>query len=251
MKIRNFLFLALVVVAFVGAAQVPACDDRDRDGIINSEDNCAFTYNPLQRDEDGDSNGDACDTDTPMHDYFFDQCYYSTLTPNGVGETYTDLPTTILAQDTGDVEGVIRLPAQVISQDLAGVGRHNGEYVWLMLDNTNLFDFWAVLLEGGSVAADGDNVVQSIEGAYNLLYCPNCFGGDYTDDYTNWTGKSMGVWTAERTDPANCGLTDDDTADDDTVDDDAVDDDEVDDDEVDDDEAPADDDDDDDSGCGC
>ena len=244
MKTRHLLFALFVIVALAGFAQVPACDDRDRDGVDNSTDNCFMTYNPLQRDEDGDGDGDACDADTPMHELTFDQCYYSTLTPTGAGDVLADLPTAILADETGDVNGTIRLPADIISQLLDGQGRHNGQYVWMMLDNTNLFDFWAVLVEGSSVTADENNVVMSIEGTYNLLYCPNCFGvaEDY-DDYTNWTGKSVGVWTAERTDPANCDLADDDTADDDTVDDDTTDDDTN--------AAPTGDDDNDDSGCGC
>ncbi len=37
--------------------------DSDRDGIDNRDDNCALHYNPLQRDLDGDSRGDACDSD--------------------------------------------------------------------------------------------------------------------------------------------------------------------------------------------
>lgn len=38
------------------------CDpDIDNDGILNSDDNCVFVYNPDQRDSDGpDKVGDAC-----------------------------------------------------------------------------------------------------------------------------------------------------------------------------------------------
>jgi len=37
--------------------------DRDRDGIADAVDNCPFTYNPDQRDTDGDGLGDVCDPD--------------------------------------------------------------------------------------------------------------------------------------------------------------------------------------------
>ena len=42
-------------------------DDRDGDGVIDSEDNCADVANPDQADTDGDTIGDACD-DSPGGD---------------------------------------------------------------------------------------------------------------------------------------------------------------------------------------
>ena len=40
-----------------------ACQDLDTDGIIDNEDNCKDTVNKDQANADGDSEGDACDTD--------------------------------------------------------------------------------------------------------------------------------------------------------------------------------------------
>jgi hypothetical protein len=37
--------------------------DSDSDGYVDIEDNCPFTYNPMQQDLDGDGIGNACDDD--------------------------------------------------------------------------------------------------------------------------------------------------------------------------------------------
>ena len=37
--------------------------DADADGVLDSTDNCISTFNPFQRDTDGDGIGDVCDTD--------------------------------------------------------------------------------------------------------------------------------------------------------------------------------------------
>ena len=43
-----------------------ACDpDDDNDAVDDAADNCAFAYNPEQRDTDGDGIGDECDPETP------------------------------------------------------------------------------------------------------------------------------------------------------------------------------------------
>jgi DMSO/TMAO reductase YedYZ molybdopterin-dependent catalytic subunit len=39
--------------------------DTDGDGVPDSQDNCPNTFNPSQRDSDGDGTGDACDTGCP------------------------------------------------------------------------------------------------------------------------------------------------------------------------------------------
>ena len=45
-------------MGFIAHAQ-----DADGDGVLDSTDNCSSTFNPFQRDTDGDGIGDVCDTD--------------------------------------------------------------------------------------------------------------------------------------------------------------------------------------------
>jgi hypothetical protein len=42
--------------------------DTDNDGIGNDTDNCPYRYNPAQTDQDSDSVGDTCDTETQDND---------------------------------------------------------------------------------------------------------------------------------------------------------------------------------------
>ena len=47
-----------------GDGQGDACDsDDDNDGVVDIDDNCPFVANPDQADNDGDGQGDACDSD--------------------------------------------------------------------------------------------------------------------------------------------------------------------------------------------
>ncbi|MFC1768148.1 hypothetical protein ACFLZX_00150 [Nanoarchaeota archaeon] len=46
---------------FQGQVCSDDCEDFDGDGECNDVDNCVATYNPNQRDSDGDGFGDACD----------------------------------------------------------------------------------------------------------------------------------------------------------------------------------------------
>lgn len=44
----------------------PPVSDRDNDGVPDDVDNCPDTYNPSQRDTDGNGIGDVCDFSTPV-----------------------------------------------------------------------------------------------------------------------------------------------------------------------------------------
>jgi acid phosphatase type 7 len=55
--------LALVALTVCASLANAAGSDRDSDGIHNGPDNCPKTYNPDQKDLDGDGKGDVCDPD--------------------------------------------------------------------------------------------------------------------------------------------------------------------------------------------
>jgi len=249
------VFVMLAYTVFPGAM---ACDDRDRDNTDNSTDNCAFFYNPGQTDEDGDSEGDACDEDTPQHEFKFARCYQSTFTPDDGKPPMSALPTAFLPVEESETEFTVKqnLPPDIISLALRGDAITNGERIWYMSDNKETFTYWALFAEGEPATADEENIVQTITGVYTLLKCPNCFGDPDAGPYwENWTGVNVGTWEAVIEPPEFCEVpADDDTADDDTS---PADDDESpndDDDATDDDDqapAPSADDDDDSGGCGC
>jgi hypothetical protein len=66
MNTKNNAF-SFVILAFIGLIVMPfaaaCCQDADRDGVCDSNDNCINVYNPGQADLDNDGLGDVCDSD--------------------------------------------------------------------------------------------------------------------------------------------------------------------------------------------
>jgi len=114
-KLNKKHFLSIVVIAAVVTVALFAlsqarggcgfhCNDTDRDGIKNWNDNCPEIYNPMQLDRDGDGIGDVCDG------YFIDEDYlvipvekvdeFIVCVPNGM--TQVDPPGLFIADDDDD-----------------------------------------------------------------------------------------------------------------------------------------------------
>lgn len=244
------VLLLLAVIAFLGQLGAQACEDKDRDNIGNEDDNCRYVYNPAQSDEDQDAEGDACDTETPLHDLRFANCYRSTLVPTQ-GDPIEEIVTKILAVDDASFQVEAQLPQAANYAFATGEGSQNGLNFWFMADDLTSWDFTGWFVEGIGAEPEDGGTVQLIQGSFILLECPHCYGDSQMDDYVYWTELSHGDWLAQRMTPDYCGLESDDDDDDDNDDNDNNDNDDND---NDDDAAPpaADDDDDDDEGsCGC
>ena len=52
---------SILIIGTLGLSQNAFAEDSDVDGITDIVDNCPVTFNPDQRDFDGDGIGDPCD----------------------------------------------------------------------------------------------------------------------------------------------------------------------------------------------
>ncbi len=62
-NILVFGFLICSLIKFAFATELLHFIDSDNDGIENAQDNCPNSFNPSQKDTDGDGIGDICDLD--------------------------------------------------------------------------------------------------------------------------------------------------------------------------------------------
>lgn len=162
--------------------------DTDWDDVVDSQDNCAETYNPAQSDEDADGIGDACDAQTPFHGLNFGGCYRSDYQDmmNGWSETVT---LTMSSRTTFKIS-----MDNHASWVEVGPGTTNGDTIWFYgtEEGGDLATMTTAELQG--VDSNGDGLVDSAEGPVQILRCEGatCYGSyieyyDYVDTILTFT----------------------------------------------------------------
>lgn len=143
--------------------------DTDFDGLVDSSDNCASNYNPLQADEDRDGIGDACDSTTPFHGLSFHGCYtshYEDMMP-GWSETVTLTATSPTSFRISMDNGALWVEV--------GPGSTNGQWAWFygVEDGADLATMTTAELQGTDT--NGDLKVDYAEGMVAILRCEGTY----------------------------------------------------------------------------
>lgn len=144
MKLWVLLCLAGLAVLTAGPDGCPPATDADRDGVVDTSDNCPDVPNPDQADTNGDGIGDAC-TPAPKLTLQITGQGAVTLSPSGVTYSTADTPV-IVTYDSG---------ARVTLTATPAVG-------WL-------FDHWE-----GDITADANPTALTIDGdkAITAVFVP-------------------------------------------------------------------------------
>jgi hypothetical protein len=152
-------------------------DDRDKDGVINNNDNCIDLYNPGQQNYDGDSLGNVCDEDDD-NDGLTDN--YEDLNLDGIVDIGETDPLNNDTDSDGLLDGVDPFP---LDTDNDGINNNTD-----LDDDDDGFSDLEEIAAGTNpldaadypVIADGDINLDGVVGVIDVLFAQQVLAGTRT-----------------------------------------------------------------------
>ena len=192
--------------------------DSDKDGIVDSKDNCPNKYNPDQKDSNGNGVGDACDLE--VYDFFKPvKIPFKVLDLGNIFENNPDLFDNPVASSDYDGDGVKDVKDNCFSVNNPDQADVDGDGIGDACDNNNK--------NGPKGDQDGDNVINMVDNCKTIKntnqldsdgdgYGDACDAnsndgpsGDHDNDgVVNSVDNCPGVVNADQTDLDNDGVGD-------------------------------------------
>ena len=200
-------FMPLIaIVALPAAFTARGCDgDADWDNVLDSEDNCAQVYNPMQGDADGDGAGDACD-ETGYEGPLFDGCFFTNYPPMR-GVNWEDRPSLFSQGDIDPTQLLVAIDWTASDSDWieSGPGSSDGRMIWFdIVDDHNPYFWTRTMVEGLGEDSDGDGLIDTVRGTWLMLECDGGDSSSYCQIYEDWMWVQEGEWSGERVNTLEC-----------------------------------------------